>query len=135
MNESTIEECPVCWRSYSSSVVPVSITCGHSFCEECSDGLRNCPLCRVTLKKGYSRTKNYSLLSLVNKIEQDKKEMKEQESQTDIPVARQLKPKPILRGTAAELNTLITLRIMSKITNIQNILGKCLVTNSKVKPN
>lgn len=135
MNESSVEECPVCWRTYSRFVVPLTITCGHSFCAECSDGLKNCPLCRATLKKGYSRTKNYSLLSLLDRIEQDKKEMKEQESQTDSHIARTTNLKPILKGTAKELNTLMTLRIMTKITNIQNLLGKCLVTNSKEKPN
>src|SRR3990167_1453531 len=67
---STLEKegCPVCWREYSSEVLPVSSSCGHSFCGDCSQGLRNCPLCRKRLAPPAQRPTNYPLLSLVNRL-------------------------------------------------------------------
>ena len=46
--------------------------------------MRTCPLCRVRLPLRYSPTVNYSLLSLVEKIEQHRKpETLEKDMQTD----------------------------------------------------
>ena len=77
------EDCPVCWRSFSSMVIPFSIPCGHSYCSECSVNLIQCPLCRKKLVHGYARVRNYSLLSLLERINNHKTESRNQEVQTD----------------------------------------------------
>ena len=92
MSQLPIEECPICWRTFSNTAIPVTITCGHSFCDDCSTGLRKCPLCRRKLAYGYQRITNYSLLSQVGRIEQaNQRETKHQEVQTDFLCS---KPRP-----------------------------------------
>ena len=82
------EQCPVCWRAFSAQLVPYTLICGHSLCADCSDNLKKCPLCRKRLSVGHQRITNYSLLSLVGRLEQgDKKETKDQEIQTDSQIA------------------------------------------------
>ncbi|TDL17587.1 hypothetical protein BD410DRAFT_545536 [Rickenella mellea] len=41
--------CDVCLEGYSPHKLPGSIACGHVFCKDCIESLRNpsCPLCRV----------------------------------------------------------------------------------------
>ena len=68
MNGSVIEECPVCWRSFGSLLPPISIPCGHSFSEDCSPSLRKCPLCRRKITSSTTRATNYTLLSLIDKV-------------------------------------------------------------------
>ena len=99
------EDCPVCWRGFGTEVVPFSIPCGHSFCSECAGGLRHCPLCRKKLVSGYPRSKNYSLLSLLDRVNQVKPivETRDQETQTSTrkPSSRpRLEPdgQPVKRG-------------------------------------
>lgn len=88
MEEKLSEECPVCWRSFSSENVPTTIVCGHCFCDECSANLKRCPMCRKKLVPGYQRTTNYSLLSLIERIKQaGPRETKSQEVQTDYVLA------------------------------------------------
>ena len=83
MNQIPEEECPICWRSFSNNVSPMTLICGHSLCEDCSADLRNCPLCRRKLQSG-TRATNYSLVSLIDKLEAvEKKEFKDQEVQTE----------------------------------------------------
>ena len=90
------EDCPVCWRSFSSQLTPFSIPCGHSYCPECSQGLTHCPLCRKRLVHGYSRVKNYSLLSLLDRINSYKAQSRDQQVQTEHTViARKAKKAPV----------------------------------------
>ena len=78
------ESCPVCWREYSSEVLPIATSCGHSFCGDCSQGLRNCPLCRKRLVPPAQRPTNYPLLSLVNRLNSiSTVERRDQQSQTE----------------------------------------------------
>lgn len=78
------EGCSVCWRSFSTQLIPLTLICGHSFCGDCSENLKKCPLCRRRLSVGYQRVTNYSLLSLVDRIGQENmKEKKDFEMQTD----------------------------------------------------
>ena len=84
MNQIPEEECPICWRSFSNNVSPMTLICGHSLCEDCSEDLKKCPLCRRKLQSGYARATNYSLVSLIDKLEAvEKKEYKDQEVQTE----------------------------------------------------
>ena len=63
---------------------PISAPCGHSVCAECSANLRNCPLCRKRLQPAAQRPTNYSLLSLVERLnQQPPPETRDQEVQTD----------------------------------------------------
>lgn len=104
MTQPHNEDCPVCWRSFSLSLVPFSIPCGHSFCSECADNLQRCPLCRKRLIHGYARVRNYSLLSLLERVNK-KTESRNQEVQTEITmIARKAKKPPLsLEGCAAEM--------------------------------
>ena len=45
------------------------LACGHSFCGDCAAVVRSCPLCRHRLPQNYQRRTNYSLLSLIEKLE------------------------------------------------------------------
>lgn len=78
------ETCPVCWREYALDLAPISAPCGHSVCAECSTNLRNCPLCRKRLQPAAQRPTNYSLLSLVERLnQQPAPETRDQEAQTE----------------------------------------------------
>jgi len=84
MSSLPIEECPICWRSYSATLIPVTIVCGHSYCSDCSENLKKCTVCRRRLSHGYERATNYSLLSLVERLgTAARKETKDQQVQTD----------------------------------------------------
>ncbi len=131
MNQVEVEECPVCWRAFSTELVPITIVCGHSFCQECSADLKKCPLCRRRLQIGYNRATNYSLLSLVNRIEQvGKKETKDQEVQTEMQV-RLSKPRS---GTRVEPSApALAMSAIVKLTRVQQMLAKSFSLNSNLK--
>ena len=79
------ESCPICWIDFSVENQPFFTVCGHSFCIQCTPGIRSCPLCRRKLPQGRAPIKNYSLLSLVEKVENALDiEKKEQQTQTEI---------------------------------------------------
>ena len=83
MNASK-EECPVCWRIFTPILVPMIITCGHSFCRDCCTGIKSCPLCRKKTAFGSVPMTNYALISLLDKnIAMNNRERKTQECQTD----------------------------------------------------
>ena len=63
------EACSVCWRNFGSNLVPMVLICGHSFCAQCSQMVRSCPLCRHRIPNTYTRPTNYALLSLLEKVE------------------------------------------------------------------
>ena len=50
--ESTLNECPICWNNFASST---TLSCSHKFCNECickhvmMNGV-TCPLCRQTIR-------------------------------------------------------------------------------------
>lgn len=131
MNECSIEECPVCWRSYSSIVIPMTMSCGHSFCEDCSDSLKKCALCRRSVKAS-SRSTNYSLLSLVTKLERDKKETADKQVETAQLESRAPRRQQI--DTATQ-NKTMTMRILQKLVNVNTMLCKLMVDNSKSNTN
>ena len=84
MNDDDKESCAVCWRDFSIAVKPCLLPCGHSYCSECLDGLRSCPLCRHRIPSNYKLRTNFSLLSLIEKNEsREQTQTKSQETQTD----------------------------------------------------
>lgn len=83
MGDRQNEDCAVCWRSFSQTLIPYSIPCGHSFCSECCNNLVRCPLCRKRLCSNYQRVKNFALLSLIDRISTAKVAHKDQQIQTD----------------------------------------------------
>ena len=134
MNQLAAEECPVCWRSYSSSLVPVTIVCGHTFCPDCSSNLRKCHLCRRRLQSGYTPVTNYSLLSLVNRLEDAKKETKDQEAQTEyIPKANP--PQVVRRPVVEKSPGAIALDVIVKLSRVQQALVRSFTQNSNRRPN
>ena len=90
------EDCPVCWRSFSTHLIPFTIPCGHSYCSDCSVGLTQCPLCRKRLVHGYARVRNFSLLSLLERINTHKIESRDQQVQTEHTVIAKKNKKPPL---------------------------------------
>ena len=66
------ESCSVCWRDFGQALKPFTLLCGHSYCSDCSQGLRHCPLCRKRVPSNMPKITNYSLLSLIDKNEQVK---------------------------------------------------------------
>jgi hypothetical protein len=84
MNELELEKCPICWRGFSSDqVIPICLPCGHSFCRDCSMSIRSCSLCRQRFSSTIQRKTNYSLLSLLDKVNKPDIETKDQQIQTD----------------------------------------------------
>ena len=78
------EECSVCYRAFSSQLIPFMLSCGHSFCDACSTLVRSCPLCRHRITAAHPKRTNYSLLSLLQKLETNRQiERAEQQTQTD----------------------------------------------------
>ena len=78
------ENCAVCWRDFSSQIKPISLSCGHSYCYECSVLLKKCPLCRMRVIHSSTRSTNYALLSLIEKTEKYKPpEVKNMGAQTE----------------------------------------------------
>lgn len=133
MNQCSIEECPVCWRSYSSTVIPITISCGHSFCEECSVNLKRCALCRRSAKAS-TRATNYWLMSLVSKLEQEKKDMVDKQIETDgLTVIR---PKTVAsRPTDKNMDALMAMKVLLKLVSVHALLGKLMISNSKSNTN
>lgn len=135
MNESVGEDCVICWRSFSATVIPITLICGHSFCQECSTDLNKCPLCRKKLKRGYSRPTNYSLLSLLNRIElQDKKETHDKEVQTE-EQKRTYTRRSTQTAPADKTASFVALAIIGKLTKIQHMLLQTCKGNSNQQPN
>ena len=133
MNDCSVEECPVCWRSYSSAVVPVTVSCGHSFCQECCENLKRCALCRRSVKAS-SRATNYSLLSLVSRLEQDKKEMVDKQVETEGAVLS--RPKQMVsKSTEKNHDSLMAMKILLKLVNVQSQLSRLIISNSKASSN
>lgn len=128
MNQDRSEECPICYRSYSYALVPVSIICGHSFCTECCKNLLKCPICRTKISSRTPKVTNYSLLSLVNRLDQSEiKEMKDQEVQTEKPPKP---PKPTIPPGTIILPPPMALSAILKLTRIQQLLAKTFSANS-----
>lgn len=88
-------ECPICWRQFSSAVVPICLVCGHSCCQDCAAAIRKCSLCRHKINGNVQHKPNYSLLSLLDKVTSwTKPETQAQSTQTDlIPLAPLVQPK------------------------------------------
>ena len=63
------EGCSVCYRNFGSNLVPMVLLCGHSFCAQCSEMVRSCPLCRQRIPNSFQRPTNFALLSLLEKVE------------------------------------------------------------------
>ena len=79
------EECSVCYRGFSTTLVPFLLVCGHSFCDACSSMVRCCPLCRHQVPLNHVKRTNYSLLSLLEKLERRPNiDRSEQQTQTDL---------------------------------------------------
>ena len=134
MNQVAVEECPICWRSFSSTLVPVTIICGHSLCQDCSKDLRKCPLCRRRLQSGYTTVTNYSLLSLVNRMEQaGKRETRDQEIQTE-KIKRQTLPRMKQNGVMS-VSTTMAINAILKLTRVQHMLANTFKHNSNSLPN
>ena len=85
MSLTAKESCPICWLDFNSELVPVSISCGHSFCHTCVQSLRSCAICRKKIYGHHAKVKNYALISLLDKQSSiTLPEMIERETQTDI---------------------------------------------------
>ena len=122
MSDAAVEDCPICWRSFSVSLVPVTIVCGHSFCSDCSDNLKKCPMCRRRLSAGYQRVTNYSLLSLVGRLEQNsRKETRDQQVQTEKLVRNPCRTQTIGSEGSGKARPLII-----KLNKMDTGLFKCL---------
>ena len=133
MNQVVNEECTVCWRVYSHELVPVALNCGHSFCQECSRVINRCPLCRKRVQAGAEKPTNYSLLSLVSRInEVGTKVTKDEETQTEKP--QRLKKAIIPQGLEV-ITPGIALSVIVKMTRIQQQLVKLFTVNSNRRPN
>ena len=82
--------CPVCWRAYTCETKPFLIVCGHTFCQDCLNDIRVCPLCRTKIPARYPGATNYSLLSLIeNRTEGPVAELVSAFTQTEDSVASQ----------------------------------------------
>ena len=133
MNRVQGEDCPVCWRTYSQELLPVALICGHSLCQQCSTDLNKCPLCRKRLMAGAARPTNYSLLSLLNRInESGRIETKDVEIQTEKPP--RLK-KPIIPRGVEVITSGLALEVVVKLSRIQHQLLKMFKSNSNKQPN
>lgn len=128
MNQFEGEDCSICFRSFGNTAVPVTLQCGHSFCNDCCANLRNCPLCRKRIRSTFKRITNYSLLSLVNRLENqnDRKETRDQETQTDPP------PRPTRHRTPMINNIpgIVAIQVIAKLTRVQTMLAKISSLNS-----
>ena len=61
------DNCPVCWRPFSATTVPICLACGHSTCGDCLVSLRSCPLCRHKIAPSFPKKPNYSLLAMIER--------------------------------------------------------------------
>jgi hypothetical protein len=126
MNQIPEEECPICWRSFSNTVSPMTLVCGHSLCEDCSEDLKKCPLCRRKIT-ATSRATNYSLVSLIEKLERvEQREFKDQEVQTEkIKRARSCSTiKPLIPPPYGQVLVSPVIAAINKLTKIQQMLAK-----------
>lgn len=124
--EHSSEECPVCWRTYSTTLVPTSIHCGHTRCIECCTVLRKCPLCRSRISSSSNRVTNYALLSLIERIDKGtKKDTREICIQTE-KIQRQRKQRvetvepSIPISTSGSMNKGITLKLKNNKEGVVN---------------
>ena len=109
MIQVDLETCPICWRTYQTeAVVPVCFPCGHSCCRDCSMEVRACSICRQRFSSSFQRRTNYSLLSMIDKLEKNTRDhaaqrtmTQETQTQTDIHVARQ----PVVRRQRQQSTT------------------------------
>ena len=63
------EPCAVCYRNFSAQIVPMVLACGHSFCGDCVRLVTTCPMCRKRLTNNNRAKTNFSMLSLLEKME------------------------------------------------------------------
>ena len=134
MNRVEGEDCPICYRTYSHELLPVTIGCGHSLCQHCSGEVQRCPICRKRLTAPPNRPTNYSLLSLMNRLNESvrEKETRDVEMQTEKPP--RLKKAIIPRGMEV-VTPGIALEVVVKLSRIQQQLLKMFKQNSNLAPN
>ena len=130
MNQSFGEDCPICYRDYSSIVLPVTTTCGHSLCKDCSTNLTRCPICRTRIPLRTRPVTNFSLLSLVDRLKTEPRKMTEdKEVQTEkVQHIRVLKPGHI----GVPLDKTIT--AILKLSRIQQLLADTFKLNANIRP-
>ena len=63
------EACSVCFRHFSTALLPKVLPCGHSFCISCIPMVQTCPLCRQRLAARVQWPTNFALVSLLEKME------------------------------------------------------------------
>lgn len=135
MNQIDNEECVVCFRVYCDILVPVNLSCGHTFCQECSDNLDKCPICRKKQRAGRERPTNYSLLSLVSRVTEAgtaRKETRDEETQTD---KQPRKKSTIVPEGMEAVKYLLGVNIIMRLNRIQNQLMKMLQDHLKNRSN
>jgi len=62
-------ECKICYELYDNQLrKPLILNCGHSFCSDCMDKLRNAPnhLCPVCKEQITQKQSNYALLDILD---------------------------------------------------------------------
>ena len=116
------EACPICWRTFSLETRPICLPCGHSCCFECSQAIRSCSLCRCRLSTHFQRKTNYSLLSLLEKLQRTSDIQRlNQQTQTDIDMI-QPQPRPQNRRARQETVSMMdgkTMTVQIKRSAIQ----------------
>ena len=78
--------------------------------------------------------KNYTLLSLVSKLEQQYKEMVDKQVETDGSGSIQFRP-IVRKKTEKGDHSLLAMKVLLKLTNMSSMLGKLMLSYSNVKPN
>lgn len=135
MNHLPEEECSICWRSFSITITPMTLICGHSLCEECSEGVRRCPLCRAKQPSGIQRVQNYSLMSLIDKMEKiEKREYKDQEVQTEV-IKRTYVPRRSTSTTITYAPSSMALDVICRLSRVQQAITKTFRSNSNLALN
>lgn len=79
-----LETCPICWRAFSPTVVPICLVCGHSCCSDCLASIRSCSLCRHKIAPSFPRKPNYSLMAMIDKLSTTRLLHNSQTTQTDL---------------------------------------------------
>ena len=137
MNQIPEEECPICWRSFSSLLTPMTLVCGHSLCEECSEDLKKCPLCRRKIT-AQNRSTNYSMVSLLEKLDRvERKEFKDQTMQTERPIPRARSAHNRLPKSYTPLGQMLIPTVIGaivKLTKIQQTLAGMFKLNLNAPP-
>ena len=76
---------------------------------------------------------NYSLLSLVNKLEQEYKQMLDKQVETDRSITT---PRSVVRKkTDKDDHSLLAMKVLLKLTNMSSLLGRLMLSYSNIKPN